>query len=230
MVLTIALVFAMSGGAYAAKHYLITSTKQISPSVLKTLQGKAGAPGAKGDIGPEGKPGSPGTAGAQGLVGKEGPEGKAGKDGKDGKDGSPWTAGGTLPSGATETGEIAIAQERPEANDIQRAAVSFTIPLKATVKPHFVGVGEGEGEPDVKLPAGCTGNSQKPAAEPGNLCVFAKDMEATKFVLFFDAGSESTTATGLTGDTLFLRAEHIEPFTGFVETAQLLGTWAVTAE
>jgi hypothetical protein len=29
--MTIALVFAMSGGAYAANHFLITSTKQISP-------------------------------------------------------------------------------------------------------------------------------------------------------------------------------------------------------
>ena len=41
VVLTIALVFAMSGGAYAAKKYLITSTSQISPKVLKSLQGKA---------------------------------------------------------------------------------------------------------------------------------------------------------------------------------------------
>jgi hypothetical protein len=32
---TLALVFAMSGGALAAKHYLLTSTKQIKPSVLK---------------------------------------------------------------------------------------------------------------------------------------------------------------------------------------------------
>jgi hypothetical protein len=33
--MTLALVFAMSGGAYAACHFTITSTKQISPKVLK---------------------------------------------------------------------------------------------------------------------------------------------------------------------------------------------------
>jgi hypothetical protein len=34
---TLALVFAMSGGALAAKHYLLSSTKQISPKVLNSL-------------------------------------------------------------------------------------------------------------------------------------------------------------------------------------------------
>jgi hypothetical protein len=43
VVATIALVFAMSGSALAAKHYLITSTNQISPKVLKKLAGKAQA-------------------------------------------------------------------------------------------------------------------------------------------------------------------------------------------
>jgi hypothetical protein len=32
---TLALVFAMSGGAYAASRYVITSIKQISPKVVK---------------------------------------------------------------------------------------------------------------------------------------------------------------------------------------------------
>ena len=45
--MTLALVFAMSGGAYASK-YLITSTKQISPKVLKTLKGAAGKTGPAG--------------------------------------------------------------------------------------------------------------------------------------------------------------------------------------
>jgi hypothetical protein len=34
---TMALVFSMSGGALAAKHYLLSSTKQISPKVLKSF-------------------------------------------------------------------------------------------------------------------------------------------------------------------------------------------------
>jgi hypothetical protein len=34
---TLALVFAMSGGALAAKHYLVTKTNQISPKVLQSL-------------------------------------------------------------------------------------------------------------------------------------------------------------------------------------------------
>ena len=50
IVATLALVFAMAGGAAAASHYLITSTKQISPKVLKELN-KPGAKGAPGTAG-----------------------------------------------------------------------------------------------------------------------------------------------------------------------------------
>ena len=57
VIATLALVFAMTGGAYAAGKYVITSTKQISPKVLKSLKGatgKAGATGATGATGPAG--------------------------------------------------------------------------------------------------------------------------------------------------------------------------------
>jgi hypothetical protein len=40
---TLALVFAMTGGALAANHYLLTSTKQISPKVLKQLTNQTAA-------------------------------------------------------------------------------------------------------------------------------------------------------------------------------------------
>jgi Collagen triple helix repeat (20 copies) len=81
---TLALVFAMSGGAMAANHYLITSTKQISPKVLKKLTGKTGAPGANGAIGVTGVTGPQGPTGKEGTLGKEGSVGKEGKEGPPG--------------------------------------------------------------------------------------------------------------------------------------------------
>jgi hypothetical protein len=63
VVATFALVFAMSGGAFAAKRYLITSTGQISPKVLRSLQGKVGATGVQGAVGPGGCGWSCGSAG-----------------------------------------------------------------------------------------------------------------------------------------------------------------------
>jgi hypothetical protein len=66
---TLALLFAMSGSAMAAKHYLLSSTKQISPALLKKLRGARGATGA------------PGAKGAPGATGATGHEGKAGNEG-----------------------------------------------------------------------------------------------------------------------------------------------------
>ena len=68
---TMALVFAMGGSAIAAKHYLITKTTQIKPSVLKKLTGKTGKTGERelralparrdplGRRGPKAKPARP---------------------------------------------------------------------------------------------------------------------------------------------------------------------------
>ncbi len=74
---TLALVFAMSGGALAANHYLINSTKQINPKVLKKLKGKTGRTGAAGALGVAGKEGAQGKAGLQGKEGATGPAGSA---------------------------------------------------------------------------------------------------------------------------------------------------------
>lgn len=45
---TIAIVLSMSGGALAANHYLLNSTKQISPRVLHKLKGRMGPRGRRG--------------------------------------------------------------------------------------------------------------------------------------------------------------------------------------
>jgi hypothetical protein len=51
----VALFVALAGGtAYAAKHYLITSTKQIKPNVRKALHGATGPTGPAGATGPGG--------------------------------------------------------------------------------------------------------------------------------------------------------------------------------
>jgi hypothetical protein len=72
---TLALVFAMSGGALAAKHYLINSTGQINPKVLKKLRGTTGLPGLTGIEGPTGPSGPTGLSGPAGLSGPTGPSG-----------------------------------------------------------------------------------------------------------------------------------------------------------
>ena len=107
VIATLALVFAMSGGAYAAKHYLITSTKQIKPSVLASLHGKQGPNGG---------------AGATGATGPKGDRGPAGPQG---------TYPTALPSGQTETGVWGGGYTAPGAEEPYREAATFAIPLAA---------------------------------------------------------------------------------------------------
>ncbi len=63
---SVALFVALGGSAAAARHFLITSTRQIKPSVLRALHG---APGTSGPAGPSGPSGPAGPPGAQGPAG-----------------------------------------------------------------------------------------------------------------------------------------------------------------
>jgi hypothetical protein len=78
---TLALLFSMSGGALAAKHYLINSTKQINPKVLKALRGSKGAAGPAGAKGASGPSGATGAKGETGIPGARGERGAPGANG-----------------------------------------------------------------------------------------------------------------------------------------------------
>ncbi len=72
IVACLALFVASTGTSIAARHYLITSTKQIKPSVLTKLKGAKGAKGANGVIGATGASGATGAIGATGAAGAQG--------------------------------------------------------------------------------------------------------------------------------------------------------------
>jgi Collagen triple helix repeat (20 copies) len=216
---TLAVVFAMSGGAYAAGHYLITSTKQISPKVLKTLKGASahnGAAGAQGPTGPGGPVGPAGPGGAQGPQGPKGEDGALGPKGEKGVQGEKGTTGftETVPPGKTLEGEWDASRTVAAHLDHLSVAVSFGIPLPvspATV--HYIKVGEA-------TPAGCTGEFQDPGAEEGNLCVFAEEEEDVLNESEFHAAVEVVKPFGF----------DIQGFAGEAGLALFKGSWAVTAE
>lgn len=213
---TAALVFAMAGGAFAAsgghassakhkhkhKDYVITSTTQVSPKVLKALKGNVGP------AGPVGEKGAAGEKGAQGAPGKDGTNGTNGADGVsvtgvtaspaecaaggvkytsasgssavcNGKEGSPWTAGGTLPSKKSETGTW-ISTSATKGN--VDAAVGFPLRLEAALEEgevHYIlrngkesKINLTNGKFEEVAQSACPGSAVEPSAEPGNLCVY----------------------------------------------------------
>jgi Rieske Fe-S protein len=212
LIATVALVFAMTGGAFAAK-YLITSTKQIKPSVLKKLKGAtgpAGAAGAQGPAGAAGANGKDGAVGPTGPTGEKGEKGAKGATGEEGEPGEPWTVDGTLPSEATETGawDATFTGEGV-------TSISFPIPL-ATALP--------EANVHVAPNANCPGTVADPQAAAGHLCVYVGAFSgapgAVGGILVPGATPFSSPGAGKTGALIGLEA-------GGGTTAQ--GTFAVTA-
>jgi len=159
--------------------------------------GAAGTAGDKGDKGEPGEKGKPGENGKPGEKGDEGSPGESPigtsftgektvgsvtcKEGGveyesggesslvcNGKEGSPWTAGGTLPTGKNEKGTW-YAEGRGGVD--VRTAISFPIPLSEPIESSHIHIfGQDEGPVFLQF---CGGNFENPIAkQPGVLCIF----------------------------------------------------------
>jgi hypothetical protein len=207
IVATLALVFAMGGSAIAAKHYLITSTNQISPKVLKKLK----APGKTGKTGPQGPTGSLGAAGSLGGTGLQGAKGNGGGTGADG-----ISATSPLPSGESESGYYGLAPTGGKIGAFMATEVSFPIPLE-------------EGAPagqviytSVKTPVThCSGPGH---ADKGFVCIYSWAKSGLSNPPIIDSLEEPETATPGTGRFGF----NIEWAVTALDPVEL-GTWTVTA-
>jgi hypothetical protein len=151
--------------------------------------GKDGAPGAAGKDGTNGKDGT-GTPGksvtvtaatgvhcpevggatvkqegaSTGIDVCNGEKGPPGTPGAAGPKGDPWTAGGTLPVGATETGTWAFNATTEDTEVV--APISFAIPLTSEVEEENVHVGKENFSPS------CPGSVTDPKAASGHLCIY----------------------------------------------------------
>ncbi len=253
----IALVFAMFGGAYAASNTSGGGKATASAKAKQGPRGKtgktgpAGPAGAQGPAGPAGPAGAPGAAGEEGATGPTGKTGPAGANGVDGAtgatgpEGSPWTVGGTLPAGETETGTWGMGTVSAAAivpfNPVY-VPISFSIPLAAPFdnagcaeadrdpcQAHYIRANGKEFDEflhELVTSSKCTGSVAAPSALPGNLCIYAGFEEKTDNVFNTQItvpSSElvSSAGAGKSGALLL-----VTPAEG---GAHSLGTWAVTA-
>jgi hypothetical protein len=193
--------FSLSSGALAARHLLITSTKQIKPSVLAAIRGHAGRAGGAG------VPGSPGAPGAKGPVGEAGAPG------------TPSVIPTVLGPEQTESGVWHGAYEIQEGRNRYRLTASFPIPLPQSLTTGSVGYIP-KGSPPTMA---CPGPGQ---AAPGMLCLYEVSSENLKTPsrddVFDPEKFEEPFAVGRSGFAIELTAMAEDP-------SAVAGTWAVTA-
>lgn len=148
VVAIVALVAAVAGTAFAATGLNSKQKKEVKKIAKSVVQ--------------QGPAGPAGAAGANGANGAAGPQG------------APWTAGGTLPSGQTETGTWG---EVFESEDL--ATTTFSIPLGAALDAaHVKRVNVGDSVPaECNNGSGDAPSAANPEADPGFLCVFAGKFE-----------------------------------------------------
>ena len=180
------------------------ATGPAGPAGPAGPQGPAGAKGDAGSNGSNGSNGTPGAAGQSVETEIEPPFGECGDEegvkltsadgvsyvcngakGATGTAGSPWTAGGTLPPNATQTGTWLVGEDSPLLPflGLPFTTISFPIPLSSALDGahvKYVGLGP-EGKSALPAPVECDDpahpgepSADNPEADSGYLCVFAQ--------------------------------------------------------
>ena len=229
-----------SGGGKATA----SAKAKKGPRGPKGPKGDTGPAGPQGPTGPQGPAGAKGDTGAAGGSGTNGTNGQSvtssaeppggnctsggskftssngttyacnGATGSKGATGSPWTAGGILPAGATETGFWGSEYPAPFENAAggegkSTYVISIPIPLSKSPEVTFVNEFKGETSGD-----GCPGLvNDIPTAEPGTFCLYAGGFEAAEIYSLFIKPSGG-----------LLTVKCLEA------SCSSLGTWAVTGE
>jgi hypothetical protein len=191
--------------------------------------GSNGKDGAQGSVGPQGPPGSAGSAGAPGKsvlveeipaeLGETTCDEQGGAEYEvegsgeqtvicNGKEGSPWTANGTLPPGAVETGSYVTTGSAPQkivteykegpvgeeetkkeeftiGSNEMFASISFPIPLATNIPGAHIFYGFGTAfEGETEFTKNCPGKSSSAPAvlHPGDLCIFRSPIADATFI------------------------------------------------
>jgi hypothetical protein len=240
----LAMLLALTGGAFAASGALTGKQKKEVEKIAKKFAGKPGPQGAQGPAGAAGAKGDKGDAGSPGTEGKPGKsvavtsiapgeieceehggalveeEGAVSGvevcNGSEGKDGSPWAPESALPPGATETGAWAFTGTTSDSSGIS-VPISFPVQL---------GPGQALDEAHVHFveasTEACPGNAIAPSAKPGELCVYdsSQSVIGTEFVAI-ERVTDKTVGANRAGAVLVFKAP-----TG---AASASGTFALTA-
>jgi hypothetical protein len=194
IVACVALVAALSGGAYAASGGLSGKQKKEVEKIAKKYAGKPGSAGSAGPAGSAGAKGDAGAAGTSGTTGSNGtsvtsaallpgedPECEEGGskfsaangttyacNGEQGPQGSPWVAG-QAPSEVLLKGTWSIQQfNAAVAEETIFVPLSTGIPISTEAMNGFVVAPTGNGSS-----LGCAGTAEAPTATvPGRICVY----------------------------------------------------------
>jgi hypothetical protein len=207
VVASVALVLAMGGGAYAAMNSVPgpggvihgcyarrTGSLRLVGAARKCARSENAIffnqKGRTGHAGARGLPGTPGAPGAPGPV------------------------TGTLPRGITLRGTYTTRDRATAANDDLSVPISWGFSLATAPATHFVP----QGSP---APSGCAGGTAAaPAADPGNVCIYAAS-GTNDNVLVFDTVSANVNTSQRYGTGLLITAIAAGEFGSF-------GSWAVT--